>query len=160
LDEVLQPAIRLAEEGCPVADRAAVDWAAHRDEMVQDEGARLHLFPGGRAPRRGEVMAFPALAKTLRLIAAQGRDAFYLGEIATDLIGHLRERGSLLTAEDFARTQSSWVEPIGSPFMGREVLEIPPNGQGIAALIALNILGRFDLGRFPPESVERRHLEL
>ena len=105
-------------------------------------------------------MHYPALAKTLRLIAEKGRDEFYLGSIAQDIVGHLETRGSLLTREDFARTEATWVEPIATTFAGREILEIPPNGQGIVALIALNILSRLDLDRHGPDSVERRHCEI
>jgi gamma-glutamyltranspeptidase/glutathione hydrolase len=159
LAEALQPAIRLAEEGCPVADRTAYDWANKEARLQPDEGARLHYLPGGRTPRPGDVMRYPALAATLRAIAAGGRDAFYAGDIADDILATINPRGSLLAREDFAATEATWVEPIATSFAGHEVLEIPPNGQGITALIALNVLSRFDMKRFGPESVERRHYE-
>jgi gamma-glutamyltranspeptidase/glutathione hydrolase len=108
----------------------------------------------------GEIMRYPALARALRLIAAKGRDVFYQGEIAEEIAAHLARRGSLLTAEDFARTKSDWVEPVATVFAGHEVLEIPPSGQGLTALIALNILGHFGLRNHDPASPERCHLEI
>lgn len=160
LKEALGPAIRLAEEGVPVSPRVAWDWTGMVPELAADEGARLHCLKDGDAPKPGDVMRYPALARTLRLIAEKGRDEFYCGAIAADIVGHLKPRGSLLTAEDFARTEATWVEPIATTFAGHEILEIPPNGQGITALIALNILSRLDLDRHGPESVERRHCEI
>jgi gamma-glutamyltranspeptidase/glutathione hydrolase len=105
-------------------------------------------------------MRFPAMARTLSLIAKGGRDAFYTGEIAEDIVNHLAPRGSLLTMSDFAAAEATWVDPISTTFQGREVCEIPPNGSGLTALIALNILGEFDLSRFAPDSTDRRHLEV
>jgi gamma-glutamyltranspeptidase/glutathione hydrolase len=105
-------------------------------------------------------MAYPALAESLRLIAREGRDAFYQGAIAKNIIDTIRPMGSLLTMDDFARHRSDWVTPISTSFAGREVFEIPPNGQGLTALIALNILKAFDLGRHDAASPERHHLEI
>jgi gamma-glutamyltranspeptidase/glutathione hydrolase len=160
LADALQPAIALAEAGCPVADRTASDWAAQAERLSRDEGGRAHLLPGGGAPRPGDVMRYPALAKTLRAIARRGRDGFYAGEVADDIVATLAAKGSLLTHEDLAATEATWVAPVASSFAGRDILEIPPNGQGITALIALNVLKRFDLGRYGPDSVERRHFEI
>jgi len=160
LGEALTPAIRLAEEGVPTTPRIAFDWQYEVDLLSRDEGGRQHYLKDGRAPLAGEVMRYPALAATFRAIAKGGRDAFYLGGIAGDIVAELQRRGGLLTLEDFARTEATWVEPISTNFAGHEILEIPPNTQGITALIALNILARFDLARYAPESVERRHLEI
>ncbi len=160
LGEALGPAIAMAEAGVPVTPRVAADWPEDEADLAADEGGREHYLKDGRAPRVGDIMRYPALAKTLRLIAKQGRDAFYEGEIAEDIVAHLARRGSLLTAEDFARTRSDWVEPIATVFAGHEVLEIPPGGQGITALIALNILGHFGLRNHGPASPERHHLEI
>ncbi len=160
LGEALTPAIALAESGLPVGPRTAYDWAETEDALSQDEGGRLHYLVDGGAPKAGELMAFPVLARTLSMIAREGRDAFYSGEIAEDIVSHLAARGSLLTVEDFAATEATWVEPISTEFHGREVCEIPPNGQGLTALIAMNVLSRFDLAQYAPESVERRHLEV
>ncbi len=160
LGDCLAPAIRLAEEGVPVTPRVAFDWPEDTPILAADEGGRIHYLKDGRTPQVGETMAYPALARTLRILAKEGRDAFYSGEIAEDIVGHLAKRGSLLTLEDFARTESTWVEPISTDFAGHEVLEIPPNGQGLTALITLNILGHFGLAALDPAGPERMHLEI
>ena len=160
LAQVLEPAIRLAEQGCPVGQRVAWDWARQTARLTRDEGARQHYLAGGRAPEAGEIMRYPALARTLRIIARDGRDGFYSGEVANDIVGHLKSRGSLLSGEDFAATEATWVEPISTDFAGFELLEIPPNGSGITALMALNALKHFDMASHAPDSVERRHLEI
>lgn len=160
LAQALAPAIGLAEQGCPVGPRVAWDWARQADKLARDEGARQHYLPGGRTPEVGQIMRYPALAKTLRVIARNGRDGFYAGEIADDIVGHLKARGSLLTQEDFAATDATWVDPISTVYATRELLEVPPNGQGITALIALNALKHFDVKRHAADSVERRHLEI
>ena len=105
-------------------------------------------------------MAYPALAKTLKHIAKKGRAGFYEGEIADEIVKHLAVRGGLLTPEDFAKTEATWVKPISTRFGGHDILEIPPNGQGLTVLITINILNHFGLRRFEPESPERRHLEI
>ena len=105
-------------------------------------------------------MAYPALAKTLRHIAKVGRDGFYSGEIASEIVSELETRGGLLTLEDFASASATWVKPIATNFAAHDIFEIPPNGQGLTVLITLNILKRFSLSRFEPESAERRHLEI
>ncbi len=160
LAEALKPAIRLAETGVPVTPRVAFDWPEDTPELLADEGGRRHYLKEGRTPKLGEVMAYPALAETMRLIAREGRDAFYQGQIAEDIITTARARGSLLTLEDMAANEPTWVKPISADFMGREILEIPPPGQGLTALIALNILSQFGLSRHAPQSVERHHLEI
>lgn len=160
LKEALKPAIRLAEEGVPTTPRVAYDWAQEAADLAQDDGARLHYLKDGRAPREGEVMRYPALARTLKIIAAQGRDGFYTGEIAAEIVGILAARGGLLTLEDLAETKTSWVEPISTSFAGVELTEIPPNGSGLTALIALNILKQFDMAKYGVKSVERYHLQI
>jgi gamma-glutamyltranspeptidase / glutathione hydrolase len=150
LAQALEPAIRLAEEGCPVGPRVAWDWARHTDKLARDEGARRHYLPGGRAPDAGEIMRYPALAKTLRIIARHGRDGFYSGEVAEDIVATLAAKGGLLTLDDLAATDATWVDPISTVYAGRELLEIPPNGSGITALIALNALKAFDMADTPP----------
>jgi gamma-glutamyltranspeptidase / glutathione hydrolase len=160
LARALEPAIRLAEQGCPVGPRVAWDWARQTDKLGCDEGARRHYLPGGRAPEAGEIMRYPALAKTLRIIARHGRDGFYSGEVADDIVATLAAKGGLLTLDDLAATDATWVDPISTVHAGRELLEIPPNGSGITALIALNALDHFDMAQYAPDSVERRHLEI
>jgi gamma-glutamyltranspeptidase/glutathione hydrolase len=160
LADALGPAIRLAEAGVPVSPRVAADWAEDAQRLHASEGGRLLLLHDGRAPRAGEVMCYPALANSLRVLAGEGPDAFYRGQIAEDLVSYLRSKGSLLTHEDFARTQADWVEPISVEFAGHEIVELPPNGQGVTTLIALNILKQLDLKRHPADSSERMHLEV
>ncbi len=160
LGDVLQPAIALAQDGHPVGPRTASDWAGLADFIGADEGGRMHYLPDGKAPAAGQMIKCPALARTLGVIAEKGRAGFYEGAVAEDIVTTLKAKGSLLTMEDIAGTRASWVEPIGTTFQGKEILEIPPNGTGLTALVALNILSRFDLARYAPESVERRHLEV
>lgn len=160
LKEALKPAIRLAEEGVPTTPRVAYDWAQEAADLAQDDGAKLHYLKDGRAPREGEVMRYPALARTLKIIAAQGRDGFYTGEIAAEIVGILAARGGLLTLDDLAETKTSWVDPISTSFAGVELSEIPPNGSGLTALIALNILKQFDMAKYGVKSVERYHLQI
>ena len=160
LGEALKPAIRLAEKGVPTTPRVARDWLESEGLLAADEGGSQHYLKNGRSPRAGDIMAYPALAKTLKAIAKKGRAGFYEGEIAGEIVRHLASRGGLLTAEDFAATEATWVKPIATRFAGHDILEIPPNGQGLTVLIALNILQHFGLKRFEPESPERRHLEI
>jgi gamma-glutamyltranspeptidase/glutathione hydrolase len=160
LKEALKPAIRLAEEGVPTTPRVAFDWPDDSKDIAHDEGMKLHYLIGGRPPEAGEIMRYPALARSLRLIGEKGRDGFYAGEIADEIVAHLEERGGLLTLDDFARTASTWVKPISTSFAGVELLEIPPNGSGLTALIALNILGRFDMAKYGADSPERYHLQI
>ncbi|MGB7206043.1 MAG: gamma-glutamyltransferase [Anderseniella sp.] len=160
LGDVLQPAIQLAHNGHPVGPRTASDWAGLVDFIGADEGGRMHYLPNGKAPAAGQMITQPALARTLEIIARDGRDGFYEGEVARDIVATVQAKGSLISMEDLAETKSSWVEPVGTIFQGREILEIPPNGSGLTALVALNILSRFDLAQYAPESVERRHLEI
>jgi gamma-glutamyltranspeptidase/glutathione hydrolase len=160
LGEALAPAIALAEAGVPVTPRVAADWLEAAPILLADEGGRTHYLKNGLAPLAGETMTYPALARTLRRLARYGRDGFYCGEVAAEILGHLGRRGSLLTAADIARTRSDWVTPIATAFAGHEVLELPPNGQGMSALIALKILEHFGLRRHDPECPERCHLEI
>ena len=160
LGEALAPAIALAESGAPVTPRVARDWPESKALLAADEGGRKHYLKDGHAPRLGDVMVYPALAKTLKHIARVGRDGFYSGEIATEIISELKARGGLLTLEDFASANATWVTPISTNFAAHEILEIPPNGQGLTVLITLNILRHFGLSRFEPESPECYHLEI
>lgn len=160
LGDCLQPAIAMADEGPPVTPRVAFDWPEDAPVLAADAGGKLHYLKAGRAPRAGEIMAYPALADTLRLIASEGRDAFYAGAIAKDIVDTIRPMGSLLTMDDFARHESTWVKPISTVFAGQEIFEIPPSGQGLTALIALNILSQIGIRRYDPGSPERHHLEI
>ena len=143
-----------------VSPRIASDWAGNVDKLARDEGAAEHYLVDGRAPRVGEVHAVPALGATLRRIAEQGARDFYEGEIAEEIVACLRAKGSVLDMEDLARTEATWVDPIASPYGNCEVLEMPPAGQGVTALVLLNILKRFDLKSMDPAGPERFHIEI
>jgi gamma-glutamyltranspeptidase / glutathione hydrolase len=160
LDRALAPAIRYAESGCPVAPRIAWDWAQQVAKLSADPGAARHFLRDGRAPDVGDVVRLPALAQTLRTIAAQGPRAFYEGPIADEVVATVSERGSLLTAKDFAAHRGDVVVPITTRYRGLDLLELPPNGQGLTALVLLNILERFDLAALDPSGPERFHIAL
>ncbi|MGF1499576.1 MAG: gamma-glutamyltransferase, partial [Elainellaceae cyanobacterium] len=137
LGEVLQPAYRLAEEGYPVYPRVAYDWHRAEPTLRRDVTARRIFLPQGRSPRPGKLHRQPELARTLTAIAQQGRDAFYQGAIAQDMVDYLRQLGGLHTLDDFATAQGEYVTPIATTYRGYEVYECPPNGQGLAALLML-----------------------
>lgn len=160
LGQCLAPAIALAESGVATLPRVARDWPEHEALLKADAGGRRHYLRNGDVPRAGDIMTYPALAETLKQIAREGRDGFYTGAIAEDMVQTLRARGSLLTLEDFAATQCDWVKPISTPFNGRRIYEIPPSGQGLTVLLTLNILKCFGLKALDPEGPQRRHLEI
>jgi gamma-glutamyltranspeptidase/glutathione hydrolase len=159
LDELLQPAIRAAEDGFRVTPRVAFDWAHGGEVLRRSEAARAIYLPGDRPPVVGQKVTMPALAMTLRAIAARGREAFYEGELAAAMVGFLASQGGLHTREDLAATRGAFVDPISTSYRGLEVVECPPNGQGIIALLMLNILERFELAGLDPDGAERLHLE-
>jgi len=158
LDELLQPAIRYAEEGFVVYDRVAFDWSLTAERLAQDPNAARILLPQGRSPRPGERFRQPELAATLKLIAAKGRDGFYLGPVAEDMVGYLRSLGGLHTLEDFASVSGSYVEPVRGRYRGVDVYQMPPNNQGLTALLMLHILSGFDFSELAPFGAERFHL--
>jgi gamma-glutamyltranspeptidase/glutathione hydrolase len=160
LGDALAPAISLAEGGVAVTPRVANDWAGCVELLRGDAGGQQHYLNNGHAFAVGEKFTSPALAQTLRLIGERGRDSFYEGEIAEKLVACLGAKGSLLTMDDFAATEASYVTPISTGFQGHDIFEIPPNGQGVTALIMLNILSRFDLGSLDPAGIERTHLQI
>ncbi|WP_436643937.1 gamma-glutamyltransferase family protein [Microbaculum sp. FT89] len=161
LDGALAPAIDLAERGVAVAPRVAADWAGEVDRLSRDVGGRRHyLTAEGRAPSVGDVMAYPALAATLRTVAAEGPSGFYTGTVAEDLVAAIGRRGGCMALEDLAAVEADWVEPMLSPYRSVSVGELPPNGQGIVALLMLSILSRFDLSGLDPVGAERLHLEI
>jgi gamma-glutamyltranspeptidase / glutathione hydrolase len=160
LARALAPAIHYAENGFPVAARIAWDWAQVAGKLRADAGAARHYLFDGRPPAEGDVVRLPALAQTLETIAANGPRAFYEGPIADDVVATVAARGSFLTAEDFARHRGEVVAPLASNYRGLDVLELPPNTQGLTALVLLNILERFDLAALDPIGAERFHLAL
>jgi gamma-glutamyltranspeptidase/glutathione hydrolase len=160
LARALARAIHYAENGFPVAQRVAWDWSRHAGKLAADPGAARNYLFGGKTPQEGDVIRFPALAATLKTIAAKGARAFYQGEIADDMVATLRARGSFLSAEDFAGHHGEAVTPISTNYRGLDLVEIPPNGQGLTALVMLNILENFDLAALDPVGPERFHLVL
>ena len=159
LDQLLRPAIKAAEEGYVVAPRIAFDWRNGFEKLRNGTNSARYLLPHGKAPVAGDVITQPELGKTLRAIAKQGRDAFYKGAIAEDMVETLRGIGGLHTLDDFAAQTTETTVPIGTTYKGHDVWQCPPNGPGITMLVMLNILSHFDLTKYPPMSVERFHLE-
>jgi gamma-glutamyltranspeptidase/glutathione hydrolase len=152
-------AIHYAEEGYPVHGRTAFDWARAADLLRKDATAARIFLPDGRPPKAGELHRQPLLAKTLRRIAAEGPRAFYEGPLAEDMVRYLRSIGGLHSLEDFAEAKGDYVDPIDVPYRGYRVCQMPPNNQGITALIMLNILSGYDLGALAPLGADRLHLE-
>ena len=158
--DLLQPAIEIAERGHAIASIVAHKWAAAIDELHRLPGFAQTFMPHGRAPHVGEKMTYPGHAKTLRQLAQLGPRAFYEGQIAEQIAAFSRECGGAMTAQDLRGYRAEWVEPIGRDYRGHTVHEIPPNGQGIAALIALGILEKFDLQALPVDGVASQHLQI
>jgi gamma-glutamyltranspeptidase/glutathione hydrolase len=146
--EVLAPAIHFAKDGFPVPELAAEYWAGDEKKLLADPNAAATFLINGKAPQLGEVFHNPDLAHSLELVAAGGRDAFYQGDIAKRIVATSSKLGGAMTAEDLADYSSEWVEPISTTYRDWTVYEIPPNGQGIAALEMLNIMETFPFGQF------------
>lgn len=157
LDRLLAPAIHYAEEGVPVAPRTASDWT--KDAGVLQGAAKDHYLLNGLVPNPGEVFRSPMQAEVLRRIAKHGREAFYEGEIAEDMLAALKALGGVHTAEDFASVACSPADPVSGEYKGRELLEHPPNGQGATAILLLNILKHFKLSDMAPFGTQRAHIE-
>lgn len=159
LGELLRPAIGFAEDGYVVTPRVAYDWAAHAERIAMSPGGKAYYLPGGKAPEVGRAMRLPALGRTLRRIAEGGARAFYEGETAARMVATLQGFGGYHTAEDFATATAELVEPIHTRYRDVQVYECPPNGQGIVALLLLNILEGFDHTRLEPLGAQRFHLQ-
>ncbi len=156
LGDLLQPAIRYAEEGFPVQPRVGWDWARSVERVAHDPGAAAAYLVDGQAPAIGARVRLPRLAATLRRIAAEGAAGFYEGPVAADMVGRLRELGGLHTLEDFAEAAPEAVTPITTRYRGYDVYECPPSGQGLAVLMMLNVLEPFDVGGL--SELDRAHL--
>jgi len=157
MSRILAPAIRFAEEGFPLSPVIAGDWGRSTRVFKDKPGFAEVFMPGGHAPREGEIFRNPALAKTLRLLAEKGRDAYYRGPIAKALVEYSAANHGFYSLEDFARHRSTWDAPISTDYRGYTVWELPPNGQGLAALQMLNILENFDLKAMGRNSADYWH---
>jgi gamma-glutamyltranspeptidase/glutathione hydrolase len=160
LAELLAPAIRYAEEGFPLTEVIAGYWRNGAARLRRDPGSRAIFLPGGEPPRVGQVFKNPALARSLRQIAEGGRDAYYRGPIAEEIVRLSDKVGGLFTLKDFADNTPAWVEPVSSNYRGYDVWELPPNCQGIAALQMLNLLEAYDLKKAGSGSADYWHLFL
>ena len=156
--QVLQPTIDYARNGHPVHETIAYYWERSVPALSQYPGFVEQFTVDGRAPRKGEMWKNPYLANTLETIARRGRDGFYKGDIAKTIADYVQAQGGFLSVEDLAEHRGEWVEPVSTNYRGYDVWELPPSGQGIAALQILNILEGYDLKSFGFGSFEHVHL--
>lgn len=157
---LLAPAIGYARDGYPIHSRVRFDWLLAADLLRRNAEAQAVFLPGGEVPREGDIHRQPKLAETLAAIATQGRSGFYEGPKAEAMVRTLQSLGGLHTAEDFADVAGDYVDSIHADYRGNRVHQIPPNNQGLTALIMLNILEGFGLAKLGPLSSERAHLEI
>jgi len=156
---LLQPAIVAAEEGCPVPEVIAGYWKSSEAALkAWPDSAAAFLVGGERAPREGEIMKLPRMGASLRAIATDGRDAFYKGDIAKQMVTFSEKNGGYFSLADFADHTDEWVQPVSTNYRGYDVWELPPNGQGIAALEMLNVLEHWNLKSLGHNSAEHLHL--
>jgi gamma-glutamyltranspeptidase/glutathione hydrolase len=158
--QLLEPAAQVAERGHAVASIVAQKWNAAVPELREQPGFAETFMPGGRAPTVSERVCLPDHARTLRALGARGLQDFYQGDIAAMIVRSARTGGGAMTADDLRSYQAEWVQPISKHYRGYTVHELPPNGQGIAVLIALGILRHFDLASLAVDSVESQHLQI
>ena len=160
--DLLAPAIDIAERGFIVPVVVAHKWrlACEVADLVSQPGFAQTFMPHGRAPAAGELFRFPAAARLLRALARSRGRALYEGEVAESLVRYAREQGGALELQDLAAYRPEWVTPIAKDYRGYTLHEIPPNGQGIAALMALGMLSHFDLAALPPDGAASFHLQI
>lgn len=164
-EDLLQPAIEIAEKGYALAPVVAHKWAAAIPDLQQQPGFAQTFMPHGRAPEIGETFRFPSAAKTFKKIARSGIREFYEGEVAREIALHAKNHGGSMTEHDLSSYKPEWVGTISQDIYAADgktysMHEIPPNGQGIGALIALGILQNFDLASLPVDGVESQHLQI
>ncbi len=157
--QLLEPAIDLAERGFMVSPFVARRWAAAATLLKDQPGFAEAFLPQGRAPQVGELFVHPAAHALTRIAESRG-DAFYRGDLAEAIVAHAREHDAALTLDDLATFKPEWVEPITRDYAGYTVHEIPPNGQGIAALMALGMIEHHDITRYRPDSADGLHLQI
>lgn len=158
IDEILAPAIQFAEEGFPVTERVAAVWKDNEELLKPDPWTAMTYLVNGKAPEVGTIFRNPNLAKTLKEVARGGRDAFYRGSIAKEICRHAEESGGFLRVEDFRSHSPIWIEPLTADYRGYEVLQCPPNGQGIGVLMMLNMLAGLNIAKLKHNSPEYVHL--
>ncbi|SVA09333.1 uncharacterized protein METZ01_LOCUS62187 [marine metagenome] len=158
MEEILAPTIEYAKKGFPVTEVIAGEWSESADNLHYFPGFSELFMPGGRPPAAGEIFKNPRLGETYSILANDGRDAFYSGDIARRIHDYMHANGGYLSYEDFASHQSDWVNPVSTNYRGHEVWELPPNGQGIAVLQMLNILEAYDLKKMGFGSPQYLHL--
>ena len=157
MKEVLAPAIAYAENGFPLTEIIAYYWERNAEYLNDYPNFKEVFMPDGKAPSKGEIFKNPDLANTYKSLAENGREAFYQGQIARKIVDHVRAQGGFLSMKDLADHESEWVEPVSTSYRGYDVWELPPNGQGIAALQMLNILENYDFSEIPYGSAEHIH---
>jgi gamma-glutamyltranspeptidase / glutathione hydrolase len=158
MGDILAPAIRLASDGFPVAPLTSYFWGRGAARQLASAPNGRELTIDGRAPKAGEIFRNPGLARTFEAVARGGASAFYQGQVAESIVSVLKEAGGCMTLDDLASHVSTWEQPISVAYRGLRVYECPPNGQGITALIALNLLEGFDLASLETLSAEKMHL--
>jgi len=158
--KIVEPAVRLAEAGFPVAPITAYYWQKAARGVLSRSANGRELTLDGRGPNAGEPFRNPGLARSLRALAEGGKSGFYQGPVAEAVVRVVQEAGGCLGLEDLAEHTSTWSEPISTTYRGLRVYECPPNGQGLATLLALNLLEGFDLASMPALSTARLHLEI
>ena len=158
LAEILTPSIETAEQGFAVSEIIASHWSGAKESLAEWSDSKRDYLPNGVAPKAGEVFRNPDLAASYRAIAEHGRDAFYCGKIAGQIVKFSEQNDGFLTATDLAEHQSEWVDPVSTDYRGYDVWELPPNGQGIAALEMLNLLSGFDVQAMGRRSADFIHL--
>jgi gamma-glutamyltranspeptidase / glutathione hydrolase len=157
MKEILQPAINYAREGFPITEVTAYYLEKGTDLLKDFPNIREVYMPGGKSPAKGEIFKNPLLAATLEKIVMGGRNEFYRGSIARDMADYMKKQGGFLTFDDLSRNHSEWIEPVSTTYRGYEVWELPPNGQGIAALEMLNILEGYNIQEMGFGSAEYIH---
>ena len=157
LDTILAPAIKYAREGVPVAPKVAYDWSNAVDRLHANSISKFSQ--SGQAPKVGDIFIAPGQAEVLEKIALNGREGFYCGNVAEDMVTSLQALGGIHTLEDFAAQRAFYTDPIAGPYNGMELVEHPPNGQGATAILLLNILAQFDIAALEPFGSQRAHIE-
>jgi gamma-glutamyltranspeptidase / glutathione hydrolase len=158
--DLFQPAIYYAEQGYPVTEMIGEAWKQEEAKLAKDQNASKVLLRDGRAPGIGEVFRNPQMAAALRLIAAEGAGAFYRGAIGRAVLATSQRLGGKMTAADLSEYEAEWVEPIATEYRGWKVFELPPSGQGIAAIEMLNIMSQFPFATYPPRSATELHMQM